>query len=122
MNIIWLLILSVIQGASLSASLGDHFKKASNKTNKHTMRGVDFIYMINLDQRPEKFDKCVQQLHPFNIYPYRFSAVNGWELTLETVNSIGVKYEPSYRDWETDRKSTRLNSSHEIPSRMPSSA
>ena len=29
---------------------------------------------------------------------------------------------PSYRDWETDRKSTRLNSSHEIPSRMPSSA
>ena len=29
---------------------------------------------------------------------------------------------PGYRDWETDRKSTRLNSSHEIPSRMPSSA
>ena len=29
---------------------------------------------------------------------------------------------PVYRDWETDRKSTRLNSSHEIPSRMPSSA
>ena len=28
----------------------------------------------------------------------------------------------NYRDWETDRKSTRLNSSHEIPSRMPSSA
>ena len=27
-----------------------------------------------------------------------------------------------YRDWETDRKSTRLNSSLEIPSRMPSSA
>ena len=27
-----------------------------------------------------------------------------------------------YRDWETDRNSTRLNSSHEIPSRMPSSA
>ena len=31
-------------------------------------------------------------------------------------------YRNSYRDWETDRKSTRLNSSHEIPSRMPSSA
>ena len=30
--------------------------------------------------------------------------------------------QPAYRDWETDRKSTRLNSSHEIPSRMPSSA
>ena len=32
--------------------------------------------------------------------------------------SIGVVY----RDWETDRKSTRLNSSHSAKSRMPSSA
>ena len=30
--------------------------------------------------------------------------------------------EPIYRDWETDRKSTRLNSSHITRSRMPSSA
>ena len=29
---------------------------------------------------------------------------------------------PEYRDWETDRKSTRLNSSHSGESRMPSSA
>ena len=29
---------------------------------------------------------------------------------------------PTYRDWETDRKSTRLNSSHSAKSRMPSSA
>ena len=29
---------------------------------------------------------------------------------------------PYYRDWETDRKSTRLNSSHSGESRMPSSA
>ena len=30
--------------------------------------------------------------------------------------------EDAYRDWETDRKSTRLNSSHSAKSRMPSSA
>ena len=30
--------------------------------------------------------------------------------------------DPAYRDWETDRKSTRLNSSHRSLSRMPSSA
>ena len=30
--------------------------------------------------------------------------------------------ECGYRDWETDRKSTRLNSSHITRSRMPSSA
>ena len=31
-------------------------------------------------------------------------------------------FRPPYRDWETDRKSTRLNSSHITRSRMPSSA
>ena len=31
-------------------------------------------------------------------------------------------YVDLYRDWETDRKSTRLNSSHITRSRMPSSA
>ena len=37
---------------------------------------------------------------------------------------LGIySYTPSpYRDWETDRKSTRLNSSHSAKSRMPSSA
>ena len=34
----------------------------------------------------------------------------------------GVSLNGGYRDWETDRKSTRLNSSHEFVSRMPSSA
>ena len=33
-----------------------------------------------------------------------------------------VILQPVYRDWETDRKSTRLNSSHRSLSRMPSSA
>ena len=31
-------------------------------------------------------------------------------------------FETQYRDWETDRKSTRLNSSHSGEARMPSSA
>ena len=39
----------------------------------------------------------------------------------ELKKSSGAEKEP-YRDWETDRKSTRLNSSHRSLSRMPSSA
>ena len=42
-------------------------------------------------------------------------------IVTDLVKSLGI-LETAYRDWETDRKSTRLNSSHEIPSRMPSSA
>ena len=39
-----------------------------------------------------------------------------------TQNIHGVITYAMYRDWETDRKSTRLNSSHITRSRMPSSA
>ena len=55
--------------------------------------------------------------------------------SMKRSNWIGNKYDYSdrilnydtnsracYRDWETDRKSTRLNSSHSAKSRMPSSA
>ena len=40
-----------------------------------------------------------------------------WNNTIINMNTCA-----SYRDWETDRKSTRLNSSHSAKSRMPSSA
>ena len=36
--------------------------------------------------------------------------------------SVECHHKAGYRDWETDRKSTRLNSSHSAKSRMPSSA
>ena len=44
----------------------------------------------------------------------------GYEVNDRTINYI-IK-DITYRDWETDRKSTRLNSSHITRSRMPSSA
>ena len=45
------------------------------------------------------------------------------ELDIPSDKSLGVDhYLVRYRDWETDRKSTRLNSSHSGESRMPSSA
>ena len=54
------------------------------------------------------------------------TAINSYaELaSLATTEGSGFTIETlrSYRDWETDRKSTRLNSSHRSLSRMPSSA
>ena len=42
----------------------------------------------------------------------------------KTIKAMGTGEDTGgrYRDWETDRKSTRLNSSHSAKSRMPSSA
>ena len=47
----------------------------------------------------------------------------GEEIGLATVYRVLNQFDDClYRDWETDRKSTRLNSSHLKLSRMPSSA
>lgn len=88
---------------TIQARLSDHFKPALGKEDFHSMRNIDFIYMLNLDQRPEKFEKCQQQLSLYGIYPYRFSAVNGWELSLEAINDVGVRFQPwmSREKWGT---------------------
>ncbi len=89
-------ILIVLLGlfGGLQAELEDYFKPALNKSDVHKMRNIDFIYMLNLDQRPEKFERCSLLLGLWGIEPYRFSAVNGWELSLQTINEVGVNYQP----------------------------
>lgn len=89
----WISLLALILTThTLSAGIEQYFKKPTNKTHGHTIRNVDFIYTINLDERPEKFESCVNQLKPYGITPFRFSAVNGWKLPLEVINAVGVKY------------------------------
>ena len=78
-----------------------------------------FKYEINTRFRDEKRDITItdKEYRPIikkngkkeNIKWYKY-----------TCNKCGWTY--GYRDWETDRKSTRLNSSHSAKSRMPSSA
>jgi len=75
------------------ASFEDHFKKAEGKSPLSQMRNIDFIYMINLDERPQKYASCLEQLLPYGIHPYRFSAVNGWKLSLEAINEVGVEFQ-----------------------------
>jgi len=81
----------------LFADLQQHFKPASRKSLKNSYFNIDFIYMINLDQRPEKYEKTRKKFQTYGIFPYRFSAVNGWELTLDEINDIGVVYSPHMR-------------------------
>ncbi len=72
----------------------DHLKLALNKDDGHSIRNIDYIYMINLDQRPQKFALATSYLDKYGIRPYRFSAVNGWELTKEAIQDVGVKFQP----------------------------
>ena len=73
-------------------------------------------------------------MHSINVETFLF--MNGFAGTSSIVDQVflfitnplmfiilaSVSMWVCYRDWETDRKSTRLNSSHLKLSRMPSSA
>jgi GR25 family glycosyltransferase involved in LPS biosynthesis len=95
-----------------------HVKQALNKSDIHKMRNIDFIYLINLDERPEKLAQSLAQLYPYDIHPYRFSAVNGWKLTLDIINDIGVKFQPGMQGgiWGTSyiMQNGELIPEHEI--------
>ena len=70
--------------------------------------GTDFMY----EQLPSLASREAQ-----TVVPHAWKAGNCLCDCEARVRQRGV-----YRDWETDRKSTRLNSSHSRASRMPSSA
>ncbi|MBX7066662.1 MAG: glycosyltransferase family 25 protein [Parachlamydiales bacterium] len=97
------ILLLLFLAATAYANLEEYFKDAPNKKNGSQLRGIDFIYMINLDQRPEKFAKCFAEFSFYGIEPYRFSAVNGWELSLEAINDVGAPFQPwmSMAKWGT---------------------
>ena len=57
-----------------------------------------------------------------NLKHYKFNALLELRFWQELETEVLERFGGDYRDWETDRKSTRLNSSHSAKSRMPSSA
>lgn len=96
-KVIILLTSFCIALSDLSAGILDHLKILNDKTAPIAIKNVDYIYMINLDQRPEKYARSAEQLALYGIVPYRFSAVNGWEMPFEVINDVGIKYSPWMR-------------------------
>ena len=78
--------------SALHAGIEQYFKKAENKSDIHKMSGIDFIYMINLDRRVEKYERTMNALQPYGIIPYRFSAVHGWKLPYEAIDELGIAF------------------------------
>lgn len=89
-----LLLLLLCSRQTLVGAVFDHLVKANGKGSNHSMKNIDFIYVLNLDHRPEKFKMCMDQLNPYDIYPYRFPAIYGKKLPIEIINDVGVKCGP----------------------------
>ena len=67
----------------------------------------------------KKYESMAEKIRSNDNMPYE-QRVSGLDKLIHYF--IMEAKENPYRDWETDRKSTRLNSSHSAKSRMPSSA
>jgi len=77
---------------SLCADVFNHIKPCDGKEEgAHSFGSIDCVYLINLDHRSEKLEHSLEQCGAYNIYPYRFSAINGHELSLEQLQDIGLQ-------------------------------
>lgn len=111
------LLLLVFTSLSLHSDLKDFFSKCPNKGESHRLKNIDFIYLINLDKRPEKLIQTINELKPFNIHPYRVSAVNGWDLKSDQLNQLGVLYLPQMNSeglWGTSFFGEQVEYEHSV--------
>ncbi len=100
--------------------LADHIKLLSDKTAICSIRNIDYVYVINLDHRIQKYQQTLEQLAPYGIVPYRFSAVNGWKLPIETLWDVSLTFERGMRPggmgttYRVDPENGKEYHSHEV--------
>ncbi|HSX03671.1 MAG TPA: glycosyltransferase family 25 protein [Rhabdochlamydiaceae bacterium] len=75
------------------AGIENQYRKLENKKGCVAPRNIDYVYMINLDQRPEKWNRSSLQLSPFGIIPERFPGIYGWTLQPDVLNDMGLKFQ-----------------------------
>jgi len=75
------------------ARFEDHLRTCENKVEGEQVKGIDFIYLINLDFRPDRLKNSLEGLAPYKIVPYRFPAVIGKELSAEALNDLGLSFQ-----------------------------
>lgn len=90
-----ILFLFILLQTVLFANIFDHLKEIDSNKSCQTIEGIDFVYMINLDHRPDKFEYSLKELVTWGIRPYRFSAIYGQNLPLKVINDVGVKINSS---------------------------
>lgn len=69
-----------------------YLKKTTLSETSSGLEGVDCIYVINLDSRPEKWQRVNELLRANGLKANRFSGVKGWELTIEARSELCGPY------------------------------
>ncbi len=70
------------------------------------IKNIDAIYLINLDRRPDRLAAAAEKLAKYGIEYQRFSAIDGRQLSYETLLEIGFIYAEnmSQERWATTPK------------------
>ncbi len=87
----------------------DALKKVENKTASSKFKNVDFIYLMNLEKRPDKLKYSQEKLDVYQIKPCYFKAVYGWGLPSEIYLDLGVKYQLGMRTGKEQAYQATLN-------------
>ncbi|MEN9344202.1 MAG: hypothetical protein RLZZ453_989 [Chlamydiota bacterium] len=96
MNFVFNLLFVLISSFCFS-ELHDHLPILNDKTEVMTIRNVDYMYVINLDHRKKKYQLTLDEFAPYGIVPYRFSAINGWKLPIETLWDVSLVFQKGMR-------------------------
>lgn len=66
-----------------------HFLRPIQLENTSSgLKGIDCIYVINLDERPNRWDYTKQVFSEQKLTPNRVSAVNGWKIPTDRILSL----------------------------------
>ncbi|NGX37503.1 MAG: hypothetical protein K1000chlam2_00659 [Chlamydiae bacterium] len=90
-----LILLGALSSINLNSllSVEKHYRKFHTEAQTQQIEGIDFIYLINLDKRPDRLEESNAQLARYNIIPCRFPAIYGRDLSGNALKDTGVKYQ-----------------------------
>jgi len=74
------------------AGIDRHYRSMEFKGPSIGPEGVDYVYMINLDQRSQRWIDATNQLKPYKILPQRFPGIYGWTLPVDVLNDMSVQF------------------------------
>ena len=124
---------NIISNLVFNAVFGESFKKLQSDLENDFIHGTaaditdtmgDFFEKNkgNIDKFNEAMKIANEQAKEAGLSAFTQNKSGNTNTLKGSIQASLTEETGSYRDWETDRKSTRLNSSHSAKSRMPSSA
>ena len=68
--------------------ISNHFVDIELTEPSSGINGIDCIYVINLAERPQRWERVKSICEPHHLHPNRVNAVNGWELSSESLREL----------------------------------